>query len=96
VAEIAARFKGFTSHVLREEFNFLCSRLPTLWSRSCFAATVGSVTETAVRKYSERNPAACGGLASGLLFAMLMRTMYWANRKRICYAPGCGREQRAG
>ena len=51
VAEIAARFKGFTSHVLREEFNFLRSRLPTLWSRSYFAATVGSVTETAVRKY---------------------------------------------
>jgi putative transposase len=53
VAEMAARFKGFTSHVLREEFNFLRSRLPTLWSRRYFAATVGSVTETAVRKYIE-------------------------------------------
>jgi REP-associated tyrosine transposase len=51
VDEMAARFKGFTSHVLRKEFRFLCSRLPTLWSRSYLAATVGSVTETAVRKY---------------------------------------------
>ena len=51
VAEIAARFKGFTSHVLGEEFHFLRSRLPTLWSRSYFAATVGCVTETAVKKY---------------------------------------------
>ncbi len=51
VAEIAARLKGYTSHVLREEFPHLRSRLPTLWSRSYFAATVGSVTKTAVRNY---------------------------------------------
>ena len=36
-----------------KEFNFFRSRLPTLWSLSYFAATVGSVTETAVRKYVE-------------------------------------------
>ena len=52
-AEMAARCKGFTSHVLREEFHFLRSRLPTLWSRRYFASTVGSVTERAVRKYIE-------------------------------------------
>lgn len=52
-AEIAARLKGFTSHVLRREFRHLRSRLPTLWSRSYFVTTVGSVTETAVRKYIE-------------------------------------------
>jgi putative transposase len=51
VAEIAARLKGFTSHQLRAEFASLRSRLPTLWSRSYFAATVGSVTEAAVKKY---------------------------------------------
>ncbi len=51
VAEIAARLKGYTSHVLREEFPHLRSRLPALWSKSYFAATVGSVTETAVRNY---------------------------------------------
>ncbi len=51
IAEIAARRKGDPSPVLREEFAHLRSSLPTLWSRGDFAATVGSVTETAVRKY---------------------------------------------
>lgn len=52
-AEIASRIKGFTSHILRGEFRHLRSRLPTLWSRSYFMATVGSVTDSAVQKYIE-------------------------------------------
>jgi putative transposase len=53
VAEIVNRLKGFTSHQLREEFAFLRSRLPTLWSRSYYAGSVGSVSEALVRKYIE-------------------------------------------
>ncbi len=53
VAEIVNRLKGFTSHTLREEFPFLRSRLPTLWSRSYYAGSVGSVSEAVVRKYIE-------------------------------------------
>jgi putative transposase len=53
VAEIVNRLKGFTSHALREEFPFLKSRLPTMWSRSYYAGTVGSVSEAVVRKYIE-------------------------------------------
>ena len=53
VAEIVNRFKGATSRFLRQEFPQLRSRLPTLWSRSYFAATVGAVTEAAVRRYIE-------------------------------------------
>jgi putative transposase len=53
VAEIVNRFKGATSRFLRQEFPRLRSRLPTLWSRSYFAATVGAVTEAAVRRYIE-------------------------------------------
>jgi len=53
VAEIVNRLKGFTSHVLRGEFAALRSRLPTLWSRSYYAGTVGSVREVVVRKYIE-------------------------------------------
>ena len=34
VAEIVNGLKGFSSHELREQFPFLKSRLPTLWSRS--------------------------------------------------------------
>src|SRR5580704_16680667 len=41
VAEIVNRFKGFTSRILRQEFAQLRSRLPTLWSRSYYAASEG-------------------------------------------------------
>ena len=53
VAEIVNRFKGRSSRVLRQEFAALRSRLPTLWSRSYFAATVGAVSEATVRRYIE-------------------------------------------
>ena len=52
-AHIAAQFKGYTSNVLRREFPELRSRLPTLWSRSYFIGTVGSVTAKAVQHYIE-------------------------------------------
>jgi putative transposase len=53
VAEIVNRFKGRTSRILRQEFASLRSRLPTLWSRSYFAATVGVVSEQTIRRYIE-------------------------------------------
>ena len=53
VAEIVNGLKGFTSHALREEYPFLKSRLPTLWSRSYYAGSVGSVSKAVVRKYIE-------------------------------------------
>ena len=53
VAEIVNRLKGRTSRVLRQEFPSLRTRLPTLWSRSYFAATVGAVSEATVRRYIE-------------------------------------------
>jgi REP-associated tyrosine transposase len=52
-AHIAAQFKGSTSRVLRREFGSLRSRLPTLWSRSYFASTVGHVSAAAVQRYIE-------------------------------------------
>lgn len=53
VAEVANRFKGYTSRVLRKEFPALRSKLPTLWSRSYYAGSVGHVSEATVRKYIE-------------------------------------------
>ena len=53
VAEIVNRFKGRSSRLLREEFPSLRSRLPTLWSRSYFAASVGAVSEATIRRYIE-------------------------------------------
>jgi putative transposase len=53
VAEIVNRLKGVSSRILREEFPALKSRLPTLWSRSYYAGTVGGVSEETVRHYIE-------------------------------------------
>jgi len=43
--------KGWTSRWLRSEFPHLRFRLPTLWSRSFFVATVGAVSATTVQRY---------------------------------------------
>lgn len=51
VAEIVNRLKGRSSRILRCEFPSLRSRLPTLWSRSYFAATVGGVSEETIHRY---------------------------------------------
>ena len=51
VAEIVNRLKGYTSRVLRAEFPTLRSRLPTLWSRSYYAGSVGHVSAATVERY---------------------------------------------
>jgi putative transposase len=51
VAEIVNRLKGYTSRTLREEFPALRSRLPTLWSRSYYAGSVGHVRAATVERY---------------------------------------------
>jgi putative transposase len=53
ISETTNRLKGQTSRVLRQEFPGLRSRLPTLWSRSYYAGSVGHVSEATVRKYIE-------------------------------------------
>jgi REP-associated tyrosine transposase len=53
VAEIVNSLKGYTRRVLRNEFPSLRSRLPTLWSRSYYAGSIGYVSEATVRKYIE-------------------------------------------
>lgn len=53
VAEIINRLKGASSRILRSEFPALRSRLPTLWSRSYYAGTVGAVSDAVVRRYIE-------------------------------------------
>ena len=53
VAEIVNRLKGARSRILRQEFPHLTSKLPTLWSRSYYAGTVGHVSESTVKRYIE-------------------------------------------
>lgn len=45
--------KGRSSRVLRDEFPWLRSRLPTLWTNSYFVSTVGGAPLVIVKKYIE-------------------------------------------
>ena len=46
--------KGTTSRVLRQEFPWLRSRIPSLWTNSYFVSTVGGAPRSAVKKYIEK------------------------------------------
>ena len=47
------QMKGNSSHILREEFPELRTKLPTLWTNSYFVSTVGGAPLTAVKQYIE-------------------------------------------
>lgn len=47
------RMKGRSSHDLRQEFPWLRSRIPTLWTNSYFVSTVGGAPREAVKRYIE-------------------------------------------
>lgn len=49
--------KGTTSRILREEFPWLKSKIPSLWTRSYFCCTVGHISEDAIQQYilSQKN-----------------------------------------
>ena len=50
---IVQQLKGYTSRTLRQEFLTLRSRLPTLWTRSYYAQSVGRISESLIKKYIE-------------------------------------------
>lgn len=45
--------KGRSSNILRNEFKELKSKLPTLWTNSCFIETVGTNSLEKVKEYIE-------------------------------------------
>lgn len=47
------QLKGVSSRILRDEFPWLKSRIPSLWTRSYFSCTVGHISEATVMKYIE-------------------------------------------
>ncbi|MHC4088696.1 MAG: IS200/IS605 family transposase [Planctomycetota bacterium] len=53
VRQIMHRLKGHTSHELRKDFDWLNSRLPSLWTRSYYVGTVGNVSAETIRRYIE-------------------------------------------
>ena len=51
-SEIVKEIKGITSYHLRREFPELL-KLPSMWTRSFFAATAGNVSQEIIQKYIE-------------------------------------------
>jgi putative transposase len=51
IHQVVKRMKGRSSRVLRDEFPFLRSRLPTLWTNSYFVATVGGAPLAVIKQY---------------------------------------------
>jgi putative transposase len=53
IHRLVKAMKGRSSRLLREEFAWLRSRLPTLWTGSYFVATVGGAPLDVVKRYIE-------------------------------------------
>jgi putative transposase len=51
IVKLIRNMKGQSSRLLREEFAWLRSRLPTLWTNSYFVASVGGAEITAIEEY---------------------------------------------
>jgi len=53
VHKLVKAVKGRSSRVLREEFPWLKSKLPSLWTNSYFVATVGGAPLSVIKRYVE-------------------------------------------
>ena len=51
--KVVKQFKGKSSHILREEFPFLKSSMPSLWTRSYLSCSVGHISEDVIKEYIE-------------------------------------------
>ncbi len=50
---IVQQLKGYTSRILRQEFEPLRTRLPSLWTRSYYVESCGHISEDVMKKYIE-------------------------------------------
>ena len=53
IHKVVKRIKGYSSRTLRQEFPWLKSRIPTLWTNSYFVATVGGAPLSVIKQYIE-------------------------------------------
>lgn len=53
IHRVVKQIKGVSSRVLRQEFSWLKSRIPTLWTNSYFVSTVGGAPLAVIKKYIE-------------------------------------------
>lgn len=53
IVKLVRYLKGRSSRLLRQEFSWLKSRLPTLWTNSYFLSTVGGAPLSTIKQYIE-------------------------------------------
>ncbi|MDR7544760.1 MAG: IS200/IS605 family transposase [Armatimonadota bacterium] len=54
IHKLVRKIKGRSSRLLRDEFRWLRSRVPTLWTNSYFVATVGGAPLAVIKQYIEQ------------------------------------------
>ena len=54
IHRLVKQIKGRSSKVLRDNFQSLRTRIPTLWTNSYFVATVGGAPLAAIKQYIEQ------------------------------------------
>jgi len=54
IHRLVKAMKGRSSRLLRNEFPWLKSRLPTLWTNSYFVSTVGGAPLAVIKRYIEK------------------------------------------
>lgn len=53
IHRLVKEIKGLSSRLLRGEFKHLTTRMPTLWTNSYFASTVGGAPLSVIKQYIE-------------------------------------------
>ena len=53
IKNCVSRLKIQSSHAIREEFPYMKKRVPSLWTRGTFIASVGSVSMDTIKAYIE-------------------------------------------
>lgn len=53
IHKVVKQVKGYSSKILRNEFSWLRSRIPTLWTNSYFVSTVGTAPLAVIKEYIE-------------------------------------------
>lgn len=53
IHKVVKQIKGYSSRILRNEYPWLRSRIPTLWTNSYFVSTVGGAPLAVIKQYIE-------------------------------------------
>lgn len=50
---VVQQLKGYTSKKLRNEFDHLRTKMPSLWTRSYYCESIGNISDETIKKYIE-------------------------------------------